>query len=235
MYLLKIDEPGWSTEAQSADRRTGPCSPPARRECGESTDIILRKDELDPSVDSPWPSATSLCSERFMSETSDQKFISNYPALRRMARHRLRQHETVTLLGTTALVHESFLRMSQAADLKNSDTPAFLAYAGRVMRSVIVDAARSRLTLRRGEGNKAEALDDEIAELISDAPAKVIVDLHEALLTLEQAEPRLAQVISLLYFGGMTDAEVATTLGLSDRTVRRDAERARVMLKALLA
>lgn len=152
-----------------------------------------------------------------------------------MARRRLRQHQTFTLLDTTALVHESFLRMSQVGELSHADMPAFLAYAGRVMRSVIVDAARSRLTVRRGEGHKAESLDDDVIDLVGDAPAKAIVDLHDALLTLQQAEPRLAQVIALQYFGGMTDAEAALALGLSDRTVRRDADRARLMLKALLA
>lgn len=169
------------------------------------------------------------------SEAKDERFAVHYPALRQMARRRLRQHEAFTLLDTTALVHESFLRMTQAGNLNQDDAAAFLAYAGRVMRSVIVDAARSRLALRRGEGVKAESLDDELAESVTDAPAKAIVDLHDALLSLQQVEPRLAQVIALQYFGGMTEVEVALAVGLSERTVRRDAERARLMLKALLA
>lgn len=166
---------------------------------------------------------------------SERQFASYYPVLRQMARSRLRQHQTFTLLDTTALVHESFLRMSQAGDLNSADAPTFLAYAGRVMRSVIVDAARARLTLRRGEGFKAEVLDDELIEQLTDEPAKVIVELHDALMALQKSEPRLAKVIELQYFGGMTDLEVALAVGLSERTVRRDVDRARLMLKALLA
>jgi RNA polymerase sigma factor (TIGR02999 family) len=166
---------------------------------------------------------------------ADARFRDHYGELRRMARSRLRHHETFTLLDTTALVHESFLRLSRAGGVRSTDEPAFLAYAGRVMRSVIVDAARSRLTIRRGEGIKASELDEDAAEQVSDAPAQIIIDLHDALLSLQSTEPRLAQVIELQYFGGMADAEVAVALGMSDRTVRRDADRARMMLRALLA
>ena len=169
------------------------------------------------------------------SVAADARFRDHYGELRRMARSRLRHHETFTLLDTTALVHESFLRLSRAGGVRSTDEPAFLAYAGRVMRSVIVDAARSRLTIRRGEGIKASELDDDAAEQVSDAPAQIIIDLHDALLSLQSTEPRLAQVIELQYFGGMADAEVAVALGMSDRTVRRDADRARMMLRALLA
>lgn len=181
------------------------------------------------------PEADPPTAPRSRAIDGDDRFAAHYPALRKMARARLRQHETFTLLDTTALVHESFLRLSRTGGLSSTDAPAFLAYAGRVMRSVIVDAARHRLTQRRGQGNKAESLGDEHADLLSDAPARVIVDLHDALLALQQAEPRLAHVIELQYFGGMNDAEVALVLGLSDRTVRRDTERARLMLRALLA
>jgi RNA polymerase sigma factor (TIGR02999 family) len=167
--------------------------------------------------------------------TTDAQFRDHYSELRRMARARLRHHETFTLLDTTALVHESFLRLSRAGGVRSTDEPAFLAYAGRVMRSIIVDAARARLTLRRGEGIKAAELDEDAAEQVSNAPAQVIIDLHDALLSLQSTEPRLAQVIELQYFCGMGDAEVAVAMGLSDRTVRRDAERARMMLRALLA
>jgi RNA polymerase sigma factor (TIGR02999 family) len=165
----------------------------------------------------------------------DPRFHGLYSDLRRMARSRLRRHETFTLLGTTDLVHETFLRLSRAGGVREEDAAAFLAYAGQVMRSVIVDAARARLAQRRGSGARKEEFDEESVEPLDTAPAQAIVDVHDALLTLRVSEPRLTQVIELQYFAGMTELEIAAALGLSDRTVRRDAERARLLLRALLA
>jgi RNA polymerase sigma factor (TIGR02999 family) len=165
----------------------------------------------------------------------DPRFQGLYRELHRLAHSRLRRHQTFTLFDTTDLVHESFLRLSRAGGVRDEDTPAFLAYAGRVMRSVIVDAARARLAQRRGSGVRNQVFDEELDEPLGNAPAQVIVDVHDALLALRDGEPRLAQVIELLYFAGMTEKEVGNALGLSDRTVRRDADRARLMLRALLA
>ncbi len=165
----------------------------------------------------------------------DARFQSLYGDLRRMAHARLRRHETFTLLDTTALVHESFLRLARAGGVHSGDEAAFLAYANHVMRSVIVDAARARLAQRRGGGAEVLPLDDELANTLSDAPASAVIQVHDALLALESSEPRLSQVMSLCYFSGMTEQEAATSLGVSERTVRRDAERARMLLRVLLA
>ncbi len=165
----------------------------------------------------------------------DPRFETLYGELRRMAHARLHRHETFTLLDTTALVHESFLRLARAGGVRSTEEPAFLAYASHVMRSIIVDAARARLAQRRGGGMEVLSLDDELANTLSDAPAAAVVQVHEALLALQATEPRLAQVMSLCYFAGMTEPEAATALGISERTVRRDAERARMLLRALLA
>ena len=165
----------------------------------------------------------------------DPRFQSLYGELRRMAHARLRHHETFTLLDTTALVHESFLRLARAGGVRSQEEPAFLAYASQVMRSVIVDAARARLALRRGAGADLLPLDDDVAASIAEEPAATVVQVHEALLALASTEPRLSQVMALCYFAGMTEPEVAASLGVSERTVRRDAERARMLLRALLA
>ena len=165
----------------------------------------------------------------------DPRFHRLYGDLRRMARSRLRRHETFTLLGTTDLVHETFLRLSRAGGVREEDAPAFLAYAGQVMRSVIVDAARARLAQRRGTGVRHEEFDEESADVVGTASAQAIVDVHDALLALGKSEPRLARVIELQYFAGMTELEIATAMKLSDRTVRRDIERARLLLRAMLA
>ena len=78
-------------------------------------------------------------------------------------------------------------------------------------------------------------LDDEIANSFTDAPAAAVVQVHDALHALEASDPRLSQVVSLCYFAGMTEQEIASCMGVSERTVRRDIERARLLLSRLLA
>src|SRR5471030_268024 len=143
----------------------------------------------------------------------DPRFQSLYGQLRAMARARLRRHQTFTLLDTTALVHESFLRLARSGGVRSSDEPAFLAYASHVMRSVIVDAALARLALSRGGDVELVPLDDEIANALSDEPAAIVVQVHQALKSLEASDQRLSQVVSLCYFAGMTEPEAAICLG----------------------
>ena len=156
-----------------------------------------------------------------------------YPELRRMAHSKMRREDTWTLLGTTSLVHESYLRLSERGALNSNELPAFLAYASQVMRSVIVDHARARLTQRRGQNTEHLPLDTELGERLA-APEDQVLEVHEALGVLAQAEPRLAQVVEMQYFGGMTDGEIASAMGVSDRTVRRDWEKARLLLRVAL-
>lgn len=170
-----------------------------------------------------------------LTSAHDSRFGSLYGQLRDMARARLRRHETFTLLDTTALVHESFLRLARAGGVRSDEEPAFLAYASHVMRSVIVDAARARLAESRGGDVEVLPLDDDIANALSDEPAAAVVQVHDALRALATSEPRLSQVVSLCYFAGMTEQESAACLGVSERTIRRDVERARLLLRALLA
>lgn len=161
-------------------------------------------------------------------------FAEHYDVLRRMAHSRLRPHKTFTLLGTTGLVHESYLRVAASGKVRCDDPARFLAYVGQVMRSVIVDAAREKLAQRRGQGADHEAFDDAMA-LLSDQPAKEIVQVNDALQDLSASEPQLAKVLALEYFAGMTDAEIGQCLTLSDRTVRRHSSKAHLMLRAMLA
>lgn len=161
-------------------------------------------------------------------------FAKYYDVLRRMARSRLRPHKTFTLLGTTGLVHESYLRLAASDNLDPDDHSHFLFYVGKVMRSVIVDAARQKLAQRRGGNVDHDEYDDEAA-IISDRPAKEIVQVHDSLLALYETEPQLAKVLELEYFAGMTEAEIGACLGTSDRTVRRHSSKAHAMLRALMA
>jgi RNA polymerase sigma factor (TIGR02999 family) len=159
----------------------------------------------------------------------DALFATVYPELRRMARGRLRKHQRNTLLDTTELVHESYMRFVQTGRLRLEDRTHFMGYAGRIMRSVIVDTVRERLAQRRGGDRSPVTLDSQIAAPGADAMAQVL-EVHEALDGLSQHDPRLVQVVELRYFAGMTDSQVAESLGVAERTVRRDWEKARLLL-----
>ncbi|HVN44758.1 MAG TPA: ECF-type sigma factor [Steroidobacteraceae bacterium] len=156
-----------------------------------------------------------------------------YAELRRLARARLAAGGRYTLLDTTALVHESFLRLERAHHVVVKDAEHFLAYAAATMRSVIVDYVRQRKAERRGGGAAHEPLDTAQAELPG-APDDEILEVHDALEALAAVDARLVQVVEMRYFGGLTDAEIGQALGVTDRTVRRDWERARLLLAGLL-
>ena len=163
-----------------------------------------------------------------------QVFDATYEDLRAVARMRLSRGGRGALLDTTALVHESFLRFANAGRLNVEDRGHFLRYASHVMRSVIVDFVRERLAERRGGDVAHVTLNSEILSL--DEPGETeILKVHEALEELAQHDPRLVQVVEMRYFSGMTEAEIAEVLGITDRTVRRDWEKARLLLaRALL-
>ncbi|MCC6196552.1 MAG: sigma-70 family RNA polymerase sigma factor [Burkholderiales bacterium] len=166
-------------------------------------------------------------------QAAGEAFGLLYAELRRLARSKLRQHQAMTLLDTTSLLHESFLRLVGAQALPVSDRHHFFTYAARVMRSVIVDFARAQLAERRGGDADKVVLDTGIAAGVA-SPENDVLRVHEALQVLARADERLAQVVELRYFGGMTEAEIAEVLGTSERTVRRDWEKARLLLFAAL-
>jgi RNA polymerase sigma factor (TIGR02999 family) len=163
----------------------------------------------------------------------DQLFAVAYDNLKGLARARLRGDGRNAELDTTALVHEAYLRFVNAGELRAEDRRAFFAYASRVMRSVIVDRARERLAERRGGDMVHLTLTTQIADGMA-ADEEAILKVHEALTVLEAAEPRLARVVEMRYFGGYTEQEIAEALGITDRTVRRDWEKARLLLEVAL-
>jgi RNA polymerase sigma factor (TIGR02999 family) len=163
----------------------------------------------------------------------DQLFAAAYGELRKLARSRLRDGGRNTCMDTTALVHESYLRLAQRAGLRSDDRRAFFAYASQVMRSVIVDDVRERQAQRRGGDLQRLTLDTQIVEGTSDG-GEDILRVHEALTSLAEVEPRLAQVAEMRYFGGYSEQEVADALSVTERTVRRDWEKARLLLAEML-
>ena len=160
-------------------------------------------------------------------------FEAAYPELCVLARARLRGGGQAAL-ETTALVHEAFLRFAQRGQIDAEHRGPFFSYVGRVMRSVIVDSVRERSALRRGGGAPHSALTTQVqAEGLGGE--EEILKVHEALDGLADIDPRLVEVVQLRYFAGMTDAEIAGVLGVTDRTVRRDWEKARLLLLEALA
>lgn len=155
-----------------------------------------------------------------------------YADLRQMAHARL-TGGAPDGLNTTALVHESFLRLVRLQRLSPADRPMFLAYLGRVMRSVVVDAVRQSQAERRGGGQPAQTLDPALVPAPVDAPE--VLRVHEALGALAGHNERLAQVVELRYFAGLEMDEVAEALGVAKRTAERDWERARLFLRVALA
>lgn len=161
-------------------------------------------------------------------------FELTYEELRRMARNRLRLVDRDALLDTTSLVHECFLRFANAKQLNVTDRVHFFRYAGQAMRSVIVDLARASLAERRGSGAEHCSLSTTLGESAV-AGEEEVLRVHEALDALARYDTRLVQVVEMRYFGGMTEAEVAEALGVTDRTIRRDWEKARLLLAQALA
>jgi RNA polymerase sigma factor (TIGR02999 family) len=163
----------------------------------------------------------------------DDLFQALYPELRRLAHAKLAPHARSTMLDTTVLVHECYLKFSAASQLPPQDRAHFLAYSARVMRSVIVDLARAGQAQRRGGDALHVTLGTEVAESVPQ-PEEDVLHVDEALKQLAELDPRLAQVVEMRYFGGMTEADIAAVLGVTDRTVRRDWEKARLLLAAAL-
>jgi RNA polymerase sigma factor (TIGR02999 family) len=161
-------------------------------------------------------------------------FQALYHELHRLARSQLnRGNNRGVLLDTTSLLHESYLRLVRVDHLRLASRGHFFAYASKVMRSIVIDLVRERLTERHGGGMEVITLDTDIGESIASSDEE-LVRMNEALEELATVDPRLVQVVEMRFFGGLTEKETAEALGTSERTVRRDWEKARLLLMAAL-
>jgi RNA polymerase sigma factor (TIGR02999 family) len=163
----------------------------------------------------------------------NQVFSQLYGELQKLARIRLARSGRNTLLDTCSLVNEAYIRLAQAGGFEPEDRGRYLAYASQAMRSVIVDFVRARAAARRGGGAAHITLSTEIAESVASG-AEEILRVHEALEELGRVDQRVVAVVEMRYFAGLSEQEIANSLGLSDRTVRRLWEKARLMLTAAL-
>ncbi len=166
----------------------------------------------------------------------DAVFQVMYPELRKVAHQRLAPHRQKGLLQTTALVNECYLRFREAGRVAPEDRNHFMAYGSQVMRNIIVDLARRRLAVRRGGEQRDLTLDTDLGDgaMGDGLPEQEVLDIHDALEHLARLDERLAKVVEMRYFGGMDDAEIGAALGMTDRTVRRDWDKARVLLARVL-
>ncbi|HEY0954895.1 MAG TPA: ECF-type sigma factor [Roseateles sp.] len=165
---------------------------------------------------------------------ADQVVAQLYGDLRRLARRHMRSAGELTLLDTTALVHEAWLRLAGSGGQAFPDRRHFLAYAARAMRTVVIDLVRSRLAERHGGGQALLTLNTVIVEQTPQGDDHIL-RIHEALDELALLEPRPAQVVEMRYFGGMLEQEIAQALGVTERTVQRDWQKARLFLAMALA
>jgi RNA polymerase sigma factor (TIGR02999 family) len=155
-----------------------------------------------------------------------------YPDLHRMARARLAKNGTLTLLDTTSMLHETYERLCKAAQIDADCRGQFMAYASRVMRSVIVDFARKRNADRRGGAAVHVTLS---TDLLDDGGSDDDIErVDGALLELENVDRRLRQVVEMRYFGGFDQREIASALDVTERTVGRDWARAKLLLQVAI-
>jgi RNA polymerase sigma factor (TIGR02999 family) len=162
-----------------------------------------------------------------------QLFASLYAELHRIARRELHRNAGGGALGATTLLHEAYLNLHARDAEMFPDRTRFLAYAGRVMRGLIVDFARSRRALKRGGGFEITALPTDVAQPAADCAD--LERLSDAIERLALIEPRLAQVIDLKYVSGFSFTDIAAMWNVSERTVQRDWEKARVFLHRALS
>jgi RNA polymerase sigma factor (TIGR02999 family) len=173
---------------------------------------------------------TALLEEaRHGDSAARERFFSRiYAELNRLARSHLSRQSQLTTLDAPALVNEVYLRLVQKESLPGSDRSAFLAYASRAMRSVVIDYVRARSAERRGGGQRMLTLNTGVAEQSFAEPQ--LEALGDALESLERVDGRAHRVVEMRYFGGLEIEEIAVFLDISAATVKRDWTKARAYL-----
>jgi RNA polymerase sigma factor (TIGR02999 family) len=165
-------------------------------------------------------------SESGNAKAREELFTVLYAELHNLAQRQLRRNSSLTLSPTT-LLHETYLDMSSRGSAAFPDRARFLAYASRAMRGLIIDYFRSRSAQKRGGEFQITVLPTEMPQ----GEENELQRLSEAVDALANIEPRLAQVVDLKFFCGMTFPEIGAALGTSERTVKRDWEKARILLQ----
>lgn len=162
------------------------------------------------------------------SKAAERLFPLVYDELKRQARAYLRRERPNHTLQPTALVHEAYLRMVDRTALTAENRTHFFALASRVMRQILVDHARRRNAGKRG--GAAERFSLENMDILPAQSAADLLELDEALQKLEKIDNRKCRVVDMRFFGGLKEKEIAEVLGITEKTVRRDWQFAKLWL-----
>jgi RNA polymerase sigma factor (TIGR02999 family) len=184
----------------------------------------------------PAPPITELldAARRGDSAASERVFSALYDELRRIARRERHRLDAGQTLNTTAVVHEAYVRLLHDRDLPWESRAHLLGTAAVAMRRLLVDRARERQALKRGGAVAHVELDDDV-EVAATRASQELLALDDALSRLDQVDPRLARVVELRFFGGLSEEETGQVLGTAERTVRRDWLKAKAFLHAHLS
>jgi RNA polymerase sigma factor (TIGR02999 family) len=166
-------------------------------------------------------------------QTLEELFTAFYDELRRRANWELRQGAPVTM-GPTTLLHEAFVSMSPRQTMTFADQRQFVAYAARAMRGLIIDHLRSRGAQKRGGHLELGSLPSELPELRDEESSLELEKLRDALESLTTMDARLAECVELKFFCGLSFADIARLREVSERTVQRDWDKARLLLSELM-
>jgi len=159
---------------------------------------------------------------------ADMLFSTLYSELHRLAKRELARWGTPASLSVTTLLHEAYLDIAEREGQAFPDRARFMGYAARVMRGLIIDHARSRNAIKRGGQFEITSLKTDAVENLVDS--KELSCISDALDQLAKVEPELAELVDLKFFCGLTFAEIAALRNLSERTVQRSWEKARIYL-----
>jgi RNA polymerase sigma factor (TIGR02999 family) len=140
-----------------------------------------------------------------------------YEELRHLAAARMAQEASGQTLQPTALVHEAWLRLVGGGNQTWQNRAHFFGAAAEAMRRILIERARRKARLKRGGGQVPLNLDD--FEIVATTPDERVLMVEDALQQLESQDPKLARVVTLKFFGGLTNAEVGEVLGVTERTV----------------
>jgi RNA polymerase sigma factor (TIGR02999 family) len=181
------------------------------------------------------PTIASLIesAERGDPSATEALFTALYSELHRVAQRELARHGWAVSLGATSLLHEAYLDLSGRDSARFPDRNRFMAYAARVMRGLIIDYVRNRQALKRGRQFELTTISTDVAEAATKGAE--LTKLGDALDELMKIDPRLAEVVDLKFFCGFSIAEIAAMKGVSERTVRRSWQKARIYLHGALS
>lgn len=161
-------------------------------------------------------------------QAGERLFPFVYNELKRNARYLMSNERSDHTLQPTALVHEAFLRLTEMNDIRWQNRGHFYCFASRMMRRILVDHARSHAAIKRGSAVIHFSIHD--LDVPASERARSILNLNEGLDRLSEVDEQQAKVVEMRYFGGLTNAEIAAALGISERTVIREWTAARLWL-----